>query len=54
MEGYAIPNQEADTVAQKLMEGMFLRFSPPEQLHLDHGRQFESILVVEICKVLGI
>ena len=54
MEGYAIPNQEADTVAQKLMEEMFLRFSPPEQLHLDHGQQFKSILVVEICKVLGI
>ena len=54
MEGYTIPNKEADTVAQKLMEEMFLRLSPPEQLHLDHGRQFESILVVEIYKVLGI
>jgi len=54
MEAYAIPNQEADTVAQKLTEEMFLRFSPPEQLHSDQGRQFESILVAEICKVLGI
>ena len=54
MEAYAIPNQEADTVAQKLTVEMFLRFSPPEQLHSDQGRQFESILVAEICKVLGI
>ena len=54
MEAYPIPNQEATTVARKLTEEMFLRFSPPEQLHSDQGRQFESKLVGEICKLLGI
>ena len=54
MEAYAIPNQEAETVAQKLTDEMFLRFSPPEQLHSDQGRQFESLLVAEICKLLGV
>jgi transposase InsO family protein len=39
-EAYAIPNQEATTVANKLVNEMFLRFSPPEQLHSDQGRQF--------------
>ena len=33
---------------------MFLRFSIPEQLHTDQGRQFESRLLAEICKLLHI
>ena len=53
-EAYAIPNQEATTVARKLVTELFCRFSPPEQLHSDQGRQFESELVHEVCKVLGI
>ena len=35
MEAYAIPNQEAHTMAQKLAEEMLLRFSPPEQFYSD-------------------
>ena len=54
MEAYPIPNQEATTVAKKLTDGFFFRFSPPEQLHSDQGRQFESQLIAEICKLLGI
>ena len=53
MEAYAIPNQEAVTVAKKLADQMFCRFSPPDQLHLDQGKQFESAVVQEICKILG-
>jgi transposase InsO family protein len=53
-EVYAIPNQEASTVAEKLVNEFFLRFSPPEQLHSDQGRQFESSLMKEICRLLGI
>lgn len=33
---------------------MFLRFSPPEQLHSDEGCQFESQLLAEVCKLLHI
>ena len=51
---YAIRNQEATTVAKKLVDEMFCRFSPPEQLHSDQGRQFESDLVKEICELLQI
>eukprot|EP00731_Ephydatia_muelleri_P000583 Em0001g583a len=50
-EAYAIPNQEAETVAKKLTNEMFCQFS---QLHSDQGRQFESKLVSEMCKVLKI
>ena len=53
-EAYRIPNQEAATVARKLVDEMFCRFSPPEQLHSDQGRQFESELVKEVCKLLEI
>jgi hypothetical protein len=54
VEVYAIPNQEAITVAKKLTDEMFCRFSPPEQLHSDQGRQFESDLMKEICNLLKI
>ena len=54
MEALPVPNQEASTVAEKLVDEVFLRFSPPEQLHSDQGRQFESNLVREVCKLLHI
>ena len=39
---WPIPNQEAGTVAQKLINEMFFRFSIPDQILSDQGRQFES------------
>ena len=54
MEVYGIPNQEATTVARRLVDETFCRFSPPEQLHSDQGRQFESELVKEMCNLLGV
>ena len=54
MEAYAIPNQEATTVAQKLVDELFCRFSPPERLHSDQGRQFEGQVMQEICRILHI
>ena len=36
IEAYAIPSQEARTVANKLTSEIF-RFSLPEQLHSDQG-----------------
>ena len=54
MEAFAIPNQEATTVANKLVDEVFMRFSIPDQLHLNQGRQFESQLMYEVCKLLSI
>ena len=54
VEVYPIPNQEAVTVATKLTQEFFYRFSLPEQLHSDQGRQFESTLISEMCKLLQI
>ena len=53
-EVYAIKNQEATTVSKKLVDEMFCRFSPPEQLHSDQGRQFESELLAEVCSLLKV
>ena len=51
VEAYPIPSQEAVVVARRLVNEMFCRFSPPEQLHSDQGRQFESHLLAEECTV---
>ena len=52
-EAYAIPNQEATTIAQKLTNEFF-RFSIPEQLHSDQGRNFESQVIGEVCKLVEV
>ena len=53
-EAYPIPNMEAATVANMLTNEMFFRFSPPERIHSDQGRQFESKLFKEVCRILQI
>lgn len=53
-EAYAIPNQEASTVAKVLVDNMFTRFGVPLEIHSDQGRNFESNVFKSICEVLGI
>jgi len=36
LEAWAIPNQEAKTVAQKLLKRCFPIFSLPDKMHSDH------------------
>ena len=45
---------EAITVATKLVNEMFFRFSPSERLHSDQGKQFDSKLLKEVCRILQI
>ena len=54
LEVWAIPNQEAKIIAEKLLNEMFFRFSLPDKLHSDQGRQFESKIIEELCKLLQI
>ena len=51
MEAYPIPTT---TVAKKLVNEFFLRYSPSEQHHSEQGRNFESAVIAEICKLLGV
>ena len=54
VEIYAIPNQEASTIASVLMREFFSWYGVPNFLHSDQGTQFESKLFAEICTLLGI
>ena len=53
-EAYALPNQEAETVAHKLVDEFFFRFSVSEQLHSDQGTQFESTTINKVSRLLQI
>jgi hypothetical protein len=53
-EVYAIPKQEAATVADVLVSNFFCRFGVPMELHSDQGRNFESSLLREVLKRLGV
>ena len=52
-EAYAIPNQEATTVARVLVEKFMACFSIPKQIPSDQGRNFELGVFQEMCKSLG-
>ena len=47
-------NMEAATVAKLLVEQLFSRFGVQDQIHSDQGRQFESNLFAEMCKLFQI
>lgn len=50
----ALPNHEAETVASFLVDQVFTRFGVPGELHSDQGREFESRVFRECCRLLGI
>ena len=54
VEAFPIPNQQATTVAEVLVNQFFCRFGVPMELHSDQGRNFESVVFQEICKLLQI
>ena len=53
-EAYSLPNQEATTVAEVLVKEFVSRFGVPRELHSDQGRNFESSVFQEMCRLLGI
>ena len=53
-EAYPLRDQEASTCMRALYNGFFSRMGLPRQLHSDQGRNFESKLVQELCKITGI
>ena len=52
-EAYVIPNQETTTVARVLVEEFVARCGIPRQIHSDQGRNFESKVFQEMCKLPG-
>ena len=54
VEAFGMPDQEASTVADVLVQGFISRFGVPSQIHSDQGAQFESHLFKSLCELLGI
>ena len=54
VEAYPLPNQEATTVAEALVKNFVCRFGVPLIIHSDQGRNFESLVFSEMCRLLGI
>ena len=52
VEAYALPDQTAQTVADCLVTEWICRFGVPLQILSDQGRNFESGLFQEVCKLL--
>ena len=53
-EAFPIQNQEASTVAEKIVNKVVCRFGVPLSIHSDQGRNFESTVFTEMCHFLGI
>ncbi|CAC5416499.1 unnamed protein product [Mytilus coruscus] len=53
-EAYGVPDIEARTVADKLLEEFICRYGLPLQIHTDQGSQFTSDLFIQLCKKLHI
>jgi hypothetical protein len=54
LEAIPLPNQEAPTIAKKLVDRIISIFGIPLSIHTDQGANFESGLFQELCKLLGI
>ena len=54
LEGVAIPDQTAITVARALVKEVVCRFCTPAYLQSDQARQFEGTVYQEMFKLLGI
>ena len=53
-EVFAVADQTAHTVATLLVEHVISRHGVPAELLSDHGQNFLSALMAEVCKITGI
>lgn len=49
-----MPNMKAKTVTKLIVEEVFVRYGILSTVHSDQGRQYESTLIEEMCKLLHI
>lgn len=54
MEAFPLPNQEAHTIAKVLVEEWICRYGSPRSIHTDQGRNFDSNLFREMCRLLNV
>ena len=53
VDAIPIPDGTAETVAHTLEERVFAYLGVPEEIHSDQGRQFESKVLEECCRLWG-
>ena len=53
-EAFPMQNQEANRVAEIVVKEVVSRYGVPLALHSDQGRNFESTVFTEMCRLLGI
>ncbi|KAF8791606.1 Retrovirus-related Pol polyprotein like [Argiope bruennichi] len=53
-EAYPIPDQEAPTVAEILVQNWISRYGVPLQLQSDQGRNLDSAVCRRLCEIFGI
>ena len=54
VEIFAVPDQTAETTAKVILNEFICRFGCPLQLHSDQGRNYESAIFTELCRLLEI
>ena len=53
-QAYPTKDEKADTVAKVLWQKFIMTYGIPDRLHSDQGKCFESAVVHELCKLLGV
>jgi hypothetical protein len=54
VEIFAVPDQTAITCADRILNDVIARYGCPINLHSDQGRNYESIIFQELCRLLEI
>ncbi|VDH95198.1 Hypothetical predicted protein [Mytilus galloprovincialis] len=53
-QAFPTRDQKATTVHKVLVKAWFLKLGIPKRLHSDHGRNFEGVVIRELCRIYDI
>lgn len=54
VEAFSLPNQEAHSIAKVLVDEWVCWYETPRTIHTDQGRNYDSTLFREVCRLLNI